>query len=83
MKVRKTTNWRARSPLWGGAGRGIIVFLFPKNVNPEKDRERRKARAAALDKQYKSDDNAAFVDVATKYIEKMSVRDCSHVGVNG
>lgn len=51
-------------PLRDEAARGIIVFPLPKNVNPEKDWERRKARAAALAKQYKSDENGAFVDVA-------------------
>ncbi|KAL3184645.1 hypothetical protein MRX96_005977 [Rhipicephalus microplus] len=46
------------------AARGIIVFPLPKNVNPEKDWERRKARAVTLAKQYRSDENAAFVMLA-------------------
>lgn len=37
-------------PLSDEAARGIIVFPLPENVNPEKDCERRKARAAALAK---------------------------------
>ncbi|KAL3182658.1 hypothetical protein MRX96_034572 [Rhipicephalus microplus] len=71
VDVRKTTNWRARSPLRDGAARSIIVFPLPKNVNPEEDWERRKVRAAALAKQYKSDENAVFVDVT-----KHSLRRC-------
>ncbi|KAL3197535.1 hypothetical protein MRX96_001597 [Rhipicephalus microplus] len=57
-------NWRAMSPLWDEAARRIIVFPLPKNVNPEKDWERCKARAVTLVKQCKSDENAAFIDVA-------------------
>ncbi|KAH9367791.1 hypothetical protein HPB48_004445 [Haemaphysalis longicornis] len=45
-------------------GKGHHSVPVAKDREPEKDWERRKARAAALAKQYKSDENAAFVDVA-------------------
>lgn len=51
-------------PIRDEAARGIIVFPLPKNVDPERDPERRKARAPALARQFQSDENAAFVDVA-------------------
>lgn len=53
-----------RIPLGDEEARGIIVFPMPKNVDPERDRERRLARATALARIYRHDDAAAHVDVA-------------------
>ncbi|KAH9376420.1 hypothetical protein HPB48_020579 [Haemaphysalis longicornis] len=56
-------------PLRDDIARRVIVPPLPRNVDPERNVERRSARACALAKEYNEREGAVFVDAA-KYRER-------------
>lgn len=52
------------APIRDEIARGMIVYPIPKNMDPHRDQDRRRARAKALARLHAEDARAAYVDAA-------------------